>query len=189
MPATFGLVRLHVWSGWRDAIILHSLRGAYYGTLGCYPGLALLGYLVSVDGVTLQATLGLLSALSGLGLGALWGRRVSARIVRSLEQAETVRRSWRDPSPAYVLSGGVIVLSLLVWGVAAFVYRPLLSTWPLLPGPLVFGGAMFSSNEFVSALALRATQRRTVRKVEVSLDEHGALVYRLRPLAQKVSRV
>src|SRR2546425_2673248 len=189
MPAAFGLVRLHVWGGWRDAIILHSLRGAYYSTLGCSPGLILLGYLVSADGFTLHAILSVLAALSGLGLGAFWGLKWNAGIVRSLQRGETVRKTWRDPSPAFVLSGGAIVVALVAWLVAAFVYRPLVSTWSLLPAPLLFGGAMFSCNELVAALALRAVQQRTIRTVEGSLDEHGALIYRLRPVAQKVPRV
>src|SRR5437899_8248619 len=161
MPATFGLVRLRLWSGWRDALILHLLRGAYCSTLGCYPGLVLLGYLVSAEGFTLPAILSVLAAFIGLGLGALWGLRSNAGIVRSLQRGETARKGWRDPSPAFALSGGVIVVSVLAWLVAAFVYHPFVSTWSFLPGPMLFGGALFSGNELVAALALRTVQRRT----------------------------
>ncbi len=81
------------------------------------------------------------------------------------------------------------MISILAWVAAAYVYRPFESTWPwVLPGLLLLGGTMFSVHELVIALSLRALQTRVARTVQVSVNDRGALVYRLNPVAYKVPR-
>ncbi len=188
VPA-FGLASLLAWSGWRAAVRMHLLRAARYATMGDYPGLVLLGYLVAMEGFSVRASLGAILALCGVGLGLIWGATGQAKVAPALARAESATRTWRDPSPAFGIMGGAIVISILAWVAAAYVYRPFESTWPwVLPGLLLLGGTMFSVHELVIALSLRALQTRVARTVQVSVNDRGALVYRLNPVAYKVPR-
>lgn len=189
MPATFGLLRLLAWSGWRAAIPLHALRAAWSAIAGDYPGLFLLGILVATEGFSPRTLVGVISALCGVGLGILWGARGNAKVAEALAHSESAKRSWRDPSPFFGILGAVVAAAILTWLVVAYLFRPFEATWPVvLPGLLLLVGTMFSVNDLTIAVSLRAAQAQTNRTVQVSLDNHGALLYRLSPAAHKVRR-
>ncbi len=169
---------------------LHSLRAA--GTLwfaALYFGLVLLGYVAWMEGASMAVAAGAAAGLVGAGLGALWARTANGAVVMTLERGETPARTWKDPTPAFGYLAGTISVFVLGWSIAAYINRPFLSTWTwMVPGPLLLSGGMPCTNELLTSLSLRAFQRRTGRRVEVSLGKNGAFVYRTVPIAHKVHR-
>src|SRR3989442_4296825 len=153
------------WTGWRPAVVLHSLRAVGSpGFAALYFGLLFLGYDISASGPTPDVWVGTAAGIGGAGLGVLWAALANGNVMRALERGEMPARSWRHPSFVFGASAALAISVLVGWAISAYIDRALVATWNwVVPGTLLFSGALVCANELATALSLRRLQSRTRR--------------------------